>query len=89
MAPRHPALTPQYVAQVAGDAGLGGAPRLTGPLREVDGGADPAEAARVQLTVLLALLGVELVAASACALFVARACEAPGERLALAGRTET
>ena len=53
------------------------------------GGADPAEAARVQLTVLLALLGVELVAASACALFVARACEAPGERLALAGRTET
>jgi hypothetical protein len=43
----------------------------------------------VQLTVLLALLGVELVAASACTLLVARACEAPGERLALAGRTET
>jgi putative ABC transport system permease protein len=46
------------------------------------GGADPAEAARVQLTVLLALLGVELVAAVACALLVARACEDPGERLA-------
>jgi putative ABC transport system permease protein len=47
------------------------------------GGADPAEAARVQLTVLLALLGVEVVAAVACALLVARACEAPGERLAI------
>ena len=48
------------------------------------GGADPAEAARVQLTVLLALLGVEVVAAVACALLVARACEAPGQRLVLA-----
>jgi putative ABC transport system permease protein len=47
------------------------------------GGADPAEAARVQLTVLLALLGVEVVAAVACALLAARACEGPGERLAL------
>jgi hypothetical protein len=37
---------------------------------------DPAEAARVQLTVL-ALLGVELVAAVACALLVARACGGP------------
>jgi putative ABC transport system permease protein len=46
------------------------------------GGADPAEAARIQLTVLLALIGVELVAAVACALLVARACEAPGERIA-------
>jgi putative ABC transport system permease protein len=49
------------------------------------GGADPAEAARVQLTVLLALLGVEVVAAVACALLVARACEAPGQRLGMAG----
>ena len=46
------------------------------------GGADPAEAARIQLTVLLALLGVEVVAAVTCALRVARAGEAPGERLA-------
>jgi putative ABC transport system permease protein len=50
------------------------------------GGADPAEAARVQLTVLLALLGVEVVAAVVCALLVARACASPGERLALSGR---
>ena len=50
------------------------------------GGADPAEAARVQLTVLLALLGVEVVAAVACALLVARACERPGERLRLPRR---
>ena len=49
------------------------------------GGADPAEAARVQLTVLLALLGVEVVAAVACAVLVARACESPGQRLRLAG----
>jgi putative ABC transport system permease protein len=53
------------------------------------GGADPAEAARVQLTVLLALLGVEVVAAVTCAVLVARACEAPGERLAVAVRAET
>ena len=52
------------------------------------GGADPAEAARVQLTVLLALLGVELVAAVTCALLVARACESPGQRLALTGRVD-
>jgi putative ABC transport system permease protein len=45
------------------------------------GGADPAEAARIQLTVLLALLGVEVVAAVVCALLVARACEAPGQRV--------
>lgn len=45
------------------------------------GGADPAEAARIQLTVLLALLGVEVVAAVACALLVARACEGPGQRV--------
>lgn len=46
------------------------------------GGASPADAARLQLTVLLALLGVEVVAAIACALLVARACEAPGQRVA-------
>ncbi len=45
------------------------------------GGADPAEAARVQLTVLLALLGVEVVAAIACARLVARASERPGQRV--------
>lgn len=47
------------------------------------GGADPAEAARLQLTVLLSLLGVELVAAVVCALMVARSCERPGQRLGL------
>jgi putative ABC transport system permease protein len=47
------------------------------------GGADPAEAARLQLTVLLSLLGVELVAAVVCALLVARSCERPGQRLGL------
>jgi putative ABC transport system permease protein len=53
------------------------------------GGADPADAARVQLTVLLALLGVEVVAGVACALLVARACESAGERLAVAASAET
>ena len=42
----------------------------------------------MQLTVLLALLGVELVAAVTCALLVARACESPGQRLALTGRVD-
>lgn len=45
------------------------------------GGADPAEAARVQLIVLLALLGVEMVAAVVCAGLVTRACVRPGERV--------
>lgn len=45
------------------------------------GGASPAEAARVQLTVLLALLGVEVVAGVVCAALVTRACVLPGERV--------
>lgn len=49
------------------------------------GGASPAEAARVQLTVLLALLGVEVVAGVACAALVMRACIRPGERVEPAG----
>lgn len=47
------------------------------------GGASPAEAARVQLTVLLALLAVELVAAVIVAELIARACIRPGERIVL------
>ncbi|MDO8188916.1 ABC transporter permease [Conexibacter sp. JD483] len=51
------------------------------------GGASPAEAARVQLTVLLALLLVELVAAVIVAELIARACIRPGERIVVpAGR---
>jgi putative ABC transport system permease protein len=45
------------------------------------GGASPAEAARVQLTVLLTLLAVELLAATAIAELVVRTRIAPGERL--------
>jgi putative ABC transport system permease protein len=45
------------------------------------GGADPAEAARVQLVVLLSLLAVELVAALVCARLVTAACTRPGERV--------
>jgi putative ABC transport system permease protein len=45
------------------------------------GGADPAEAARLQLVVLLSLLAVELVAALVCAGLVADACTLPGERV--------
>jgi len=45
------------------------------------GGASPAEAARVQLTVLLALLAVELVAAVIVAELIARACVRAGERI--------
>lgn len=45
------------------------------------GGASPAEAARVQLTVLLALLGVELIAALTIATLVRGAWVAPGERI--------
>ena len=45
------------------------------------GGASPAEAARVQLTVLLSLLGVELVSAVLVAALLARAFIRPGERV--------
>ncbi len=45
------------------------------------GGADPAEAARLQLVVLLSLLAVELVAAIVCGRLVAGACTRPGERV--------
>jgi putative ABC transport system permease protein len=45
------------------------------------GGASPGEAARVQLTVLLALLAVELVAALAVARLVVAGLTAPGERV--------
>ncbi|MDO9407912.1 ABC transporter permease [Patulibacter sp.] len=45
------------------------------------GGASPAEAARTQLVVLLALLLVELVAALLMAEAVSRAATAPGERV--------
>jgi putative ABC transport system permease protein len=45
------------------------------------GGADPAEAARLQLVVLLSLLAVELVAAIVCGRLVAAACTRPGERV--------
>jgi putative ABC transport system permease protein len=45
------------------------------------GGASPAEAARIQLTVLLTLLAVELLSASAIAELIVRTRIAPGERL--------
>jgi putative ABC transport system permease protein len=45
------------------------------------GGASPAEAARVQLTVLLALLAVELVAALAAARLTIAGLRGPGERV--------
>ncbi|MEZ5120481.1 MAG: ABC transporter permease [Solirubrobacterales bacterium] len=45
------------------------------------GGASPAEAARVQLTVLLSLLAVELAAALLLARLVTAAAVAPGERV--------
>jgi putative ABC transport system permease protein len=47
------------------------------------GGASPAEAARVQLTVLLALLAVELVAAMAAARLTVAGLRAPGERVVI------
>ncbi len=47
------------------------------------GGATPAEAARVQLTVLLTLLAVEVVAALAAARLVVAGLTAPGERVRL------
>ncbi len=46
------------------------------------GGASPAEAARVQLVVLLSLLGVQVVAALAAARLVVAGRTAPGERVA-------
>ncbi len=49
------------------------------------GGASPAEAARVQLTVLLALLAVELVAALVVARLVVAGLTLPGERVAVPG----
>jgi putative ABC transport system permease protein len=45
------------------------------------GGASPAQAARIQLTVLLTLLAVELLAATAIAELIVRTRIAPGERL--------
>jgi putative ABC transport system permease protein len=45
------------------------------------GGSSPAEAARVQLTVLLALLAVEVVAALTAARLVVAGLRAPGERV--------
>jgi putative ABC transport system permease protein len=45
------------------------------------GGASPAEAARIQLTVLLTLLAVELLAATTIAELIVRTRIAPGERL--------
>lgn len=47
------------------------------------GGASPADAAKVQLTVLFSLLGAEIASASVVARLVGRAFIAPGERLAL------
>ena len=47
------------------------------------GGASPAAAARIQLTVLLALLAVELVSAVLVSELVARACIRPGEQIEL------
>jgi putative ABC transport system permease protein len=49
------------------------------------GGASPAEAARVQLTVLLALLAVEVVAALSAARLVVAGLTAPGERVRVPG----
>jgi putative ABC transport system permease protein len=49
------------------------------------GGASAGEAARVQLTVLLSLLGVELVAALAVAALLSRALVRPGERVVAPG----
>jgi len=49
------------------------------------GGASPAEAARVQLTVLLGLLAVEVVAALTVARLVVAGVTAPGERITRPG----
>ena len=50
------------------------------------GGASPAEAARVQLTVLLALLAVQIVAALVVSRLVTAALTLPGERVAAPGK---
>jgi putative ABC transport system permease protein len=50
------------------------------------GGASPAEAARLQLTILLALLGVQTIAALVVAALVTRAVSRPGERVVAPGR---
>jgi len=50
------------------------------------GGASPAEAARLQLTVLLALLGVEMIAALVVAELIGRGVSRPGERVVAPGR---
>ncbi|HEY4281011.1 MAG TPA: ABC transporter permease [Conexibacter sp.] len=47
------------------------------------GGASPASAARLQFTVLVALLAVELLSAAIVAELIARACIRPGERIVL------
>jgi len=47
------------------------------------GGASPAAAARIQLTVLLSLLAVELISAVIVSELIARACVRPGERIVL------
>jgi putative ABC transport system permease protein len=49
------------------------------------GGASPAEAARVQRTVLLALLAVEVMAALTVARLVVAGVTAPGERVTRPG----
>jgi putative ABC transport system permease protein len=51
------------------------------------GGASPATAARIQLTILLALLAVELLSATLIAELIAQACIAPGERITLPGES--
>ncbi|ADB49604.1 ABC transporter permease [Conexibacter woesei] len=53
------------------------------------GGASPAEAARVQLTVLLALLAVELVSAVLVSELISRSCIRPGERIVVPGTPGT
>jgi putative ABC transport system permease protein len=50
------------------------------------GGASPAEAARVQLVVLLCLLAVEVVAALLVARLVVTGLTRPGERIVAPGR---
>ena len=53
------------------------------------GGASPAEAARVQLTVLLGLLAVEVVAALTVARLVVAGVTAPGERITRPGSSRS
>jgi putative ABC transport system permease protein len=53
------------------------------------GGASPAEAARVQLTVLLGLLAVEIVAALTVSRLVVAGVTAPGERITRPGSSRS